>query len=89
MTTFKAVLYGEKLPVSGTDVIASFAGETLNIQIPNLPEITVASDSLKAIAGGFDHDALFLNWANTITNANEELVQHQFSLKSASKQDAK
>lgn len=89
MTNFNAILYGEKLPLSGAAATAEFVDGALIVSIPNLPQFNVPIHQLKASTGGFEHNALFLNWANTITNANGELVQQQYSLKSASEQDAK
>ena len=87
--TFNAILYGEKLPLSGAAATAFFTDDTLVINLHGMPELRVPTQQLTANVGGFEHDALFLNWSNTLTNVNGELTQQQYSLKSASEQDAK
>ena len=87
--TFNVILYGEKLPLSGAAATAFFADDALVINLHNMPELRVPTQQLNASVGGFEHDALFLNWSNTFTNENGELIQQQYSLKSVREQDAK
>lgn len=72
--TFQARLYAPGLAPSGEPVQGRFAGAHLEVEDTHRVTLTVPVTALSATVGGFEHDTIFLEFADGSTRYSLQLV---------------